>query len=126
ARILLVGSEDEDRSTVGDAICELSKHEVVECSDGRTALALVAEGEFDLVLLDVPLDQGPSALDGFEVCRRLRGDERTEAVPAVFLTASRQDIQSRLRGLELGAADFIVQPIDRLELLARIGSVLRS
>ncbi|HXU81452.1 MAG TPA: response regulator, partial [Polyangia bacterium] len=107
----------------GAAICELSSHEVVECSEGRTALALVAKGDFDLVLLDVQLEDG---LDGLEVCRRLRGDELTQNVPVVFLTATRQDIQSRLRGLELGAADFIVQPIDRLELLARIGSVLRS
>jgi signal transduction histidine kinase len=125
ARILLAGSEDEDRSTVGDAICELSKHEVVECSDGQTALALAAEGDFDLVLLDAKLP-GKKHLDGFEVCRRLRSDERTQNVPVVFLTATRQDVQSRLRGLELGAADFIVQPIDQLELLARIGSVLRS
>ena len=124
ARILLVGSEDEDRSSIGDAICELSKHEVVECSDGRTALSLGSEGSFDLVLLDVQLGRG--GLDGFEVCRRLRADERSQNVPVVFLTATRQDIQSRLRGLELGAADFIVQPIDKLELLARIGSVLRS
>jgi signal transduction histidine kinase len=125
ARILLVGGEDEDRATVGDAICELSKHEVVECSDGLTALALVAEGDFDLVLLDAQLP-GRGKLDGFEVCRRLRSGDRTHSVPVVFLTAIRQDIQSRLRGLELGAADFIVQPIDKLELLARIGSVLRS
>jgi signal transduction histidine kinase/DNA-binding response OmpR family regulator len=129
ARILLVGIEDEDRCAVGDAICELSKHEVVECADGATALALVLEGDFDLVLLDVQLEQESKRterLDGFEVCRRLRSDERTQNVPVVFLTATKQEIQHRLRGLELGAADFIVQPIDRLELLARIGSVLRS
>jgi hypothetical protein len=48
ARILLVGSEDQDRSLAGAAICELSSHEVVECSEGRTALALVAKGDFDL------------------------------------------------------------------------------
>jgi signal transduction histidine kinase len=127
ARILLVGIEDEDRCALGDAICQLSKHEVVECADGTTALQLVQEGDFDLVLLDVQLAQGPKArLDGFEVCRRLRSDERTQNVQVVFLTATKQEIQDRLRGLELGAADFIVQPIDRLELLARIGSVLRS
>jgi signal transduction histidine kinase len=130
ARILLVGIEDEDRCAVGDAISELSKHEVVECADGATALTLAAEGDFDLVLLDVQLEQRSrkacDRLDGFEVCRRLRGDERTQNVQVVFLTATKQETHDRLRGLELGAADFIVHPIDRLELLARIGSVLRS
>jgi signal transduction histidine kinase len=122
ARILLVGPEDEDRCAVADSICELSKHQVIECADGPTALAHLAAEDFDLVLLDVQLD----GLDGFEVCRRIRGDERTQNVPVVFLTSTRQGVQNRLRGLELGAADFIVHPIDRLELLARIGSVLRS
>src|SRR4051812_17801785 len=97
ARILLVGNEDEDRSAIGDAICELSKHEVVECSDGKTALSLVLEGDFDLVLLDVQLE----GVDGLEVCRRLRADERTQNVPVVFLSATRQNITCRLRGLEL-------------------------
>jgi signal transduction histidine kinase len=122
ARILLVGPEDDDRTAVGDAICQLSKHELVECADGPSALAEAADGQFDLALLDVDLE----GLDGFEVCRRLRADERTQHVAVVFLTGTRCEVADRLRGLELGAADFIVQPIDKLELLARIGSVLRS
>ena len=122
SRILLVGTDDEDRAAAAEAISHLSRHEVVACADGREALALAGAGGFDLVLLDVALP----GLDGFEVCRRLRADERTAHVPVVFLTGARQEVQDRLRGLELGAADFIVRPIDRLELLARIGSVLRS
>jgi signal transduction histidine kinase/DNA-binding response OmpR family regulator len=122
ARILLVGKDDENRASVRAAIQQLSTHEVVEAASGLSALERVAREPFDLVLLEVQLPD----LDGFEVCRRVRGKERTEDVPVVFLTAAAQQVDSRLRGLELGAADFIVQPIDNLELLARIGSVLRS
>jgi signal transduction histidine kinase len=122
ARILLVGPDDHHRLAVGDAIGQLSRHEVVVCANGAEALCRALAGDFDLVLLEVRLE----GMDGFEVCRRLRADERTQNVPVVFLTATRQAVQNRLRGLELGAADFIVHPIDKLELLARIGSVLRS
>jgi signal transduction histidine kinase len=122
ARILLVGKDDENRASVAAAIGQLSAHEVVQASDGLVAFEKLAREAFDLVLLDVALP----GLDGFELCRRVRGKEQTENVPVVFLTATHHQVESRLRGLELGAADFIVQPIDSLELLARIGSVLRS
>src|SRR4051812_43192532 len=122
ARILLVGKDDENRASVRAAIQQLSTHQVVEAGTGLGALERVGREPFDLMLLDVQLPD----LDGFEVCRRVRSKERTENVPVVFLTAAAQQVDSRLRGLELGAADFIVQPVDTLELLARIGSVLRS
>jgi signal transduction histidine kinase len=122
ARILLVGKDDENRASVRGAIRQLSTHEVVDAPSGLGALDRLRQEPFDLVLLDVQLPD----LDGFEVCRRIRDQEETENVPVVFLTGSNQPVESRLRGLELGAADFIVEPVDNLELLARIGSVLRS
>jgi signal transduction histidine kinase/DNA-binding response OmpR family regulator len=124
ARILLVGKDDDNRASVRTAIQQLSAHEVIEAASGSAALQRLEREAYDLVLLDVELPERD--LDGFEVCRRVRGRERTENVPIVFLTATHHQVESRLRGLELGAADFIVQPVDNLELLARIGSVLRS
>jgi len=65
-------------------------------------------------------------LDGFELCRRVRANEKTAAVPVVLLATAQSPVENRLRALDMGAADFIVQPIEPLELLARLGSVLRS
>jgi C4-dicarboxylate-specific signal transduction histidine kinase len=124
ARILLVASDDETRACVRRAIEHLSTHQVLEAPSGAAALERMAAEVLDLVLLDVELPDPD--MDGFELCRRVRGRERTENVPVVFLTGAHHQVESRLRGLELGAADFIVRPVDNLELLARIGSVLRS
>jgi DNA-binding response OmpR family regulator len=70
---------------------------------------------FDLVLLDIMLP----GLDGFQVIQ-----EMDENVPVIFLTA-RGDVQDRIKGLKLGADDYIVKPFDMMELLARVESVLR-
>lgn len=122
ARILLVDDDADSRFAVKEAIRLHGHHEVEESADGVSTLERLGHEEFDLVLLDVQMP----GIDGFEVCRRIRADPRARRVPVVFLTATQYQVESRLRGLDLGAADFIVQPINNLELLARIGSVLRS
>src|SRR3954469_25539124 len=124
ARILLVGSDDETRACGRGWSGPLMTPQVLEVPRGAAALERMGAEILDLVLLDVELPDAD--MDGFELCRRVRGRERTENVPVVFLTGAHHQVESRLRGLELGAADFIVRPVDHLELLARIGSVLRS
>jgi signal transduction histidine kinase len=124
ARILLLGSPDETRADARRAIRQLSDHDLIEVCDGAAALARIARdhrGPLDLVLLDVDLP----GVDGFDLCRRIRADERTEHLPVVFLTSQAQ-VELRLRALELGVTDVLVRPVDGLELLARLGSVLRS
>lgn len=121
ARILLVDDSPPSRSAVRRAIQSRSTHEMIEAEDGESALARLAREDFDIVLLEVRLPR----TDGFEVCRRLRAVERSDALPVIFLTAA-SDVENRLRALELGAADFIVKPVADLELLARLESVLRS
>src|SRR5205814_14905 len=83
-------------ASVASAIRQLSAHDVVEDSDGLHAFHLLGRQVFDLLLLDVALP----GLDGFELCRRVRGQEATENVPVVFLTATHAEVESRLRGLE--------------------------
>jgi signal transduction histidine kinase len=122
ACILVVIEEDENRAAVEHAIKSLSTHKIVEASDGDIALGLVEEGSVDLVLACTEI----RGMDGFELCRRLRANEKTTAVPVVLLATAQNPVEQRLRGLDLGVADFIVQPIEPLELLARLGSVLRS
>jgi two-component system response regulator QseB len=87
-------------------------------SDGRSAEAALGTTAFDLVLLDL----GLPVRDGIEVLRALR--RRGDATPVIILTA-RDEMQSRIAGLDAGADDYIVKPFDLDEVLARIRSVLR-
>ncbi len=87
-------------------------------SDGKSASAALQANPFDLVLLDLGLPQG----DGITVLRQMR--QRGNATPVIVLTA-RDDIQSRIAGLDAGADDYIVKPFDLDEVMARMRSVLR-
>jgi len=89
-------------------------HECRSAFDGREALDALAGGGIDLVLLDILLPE----MDGFEVMRRIRG------TPVIFLTA-RSGLADKVKGLSLGADDYLVKPFEMLELLARVDAVLR-
>ncbi|OGB92732.1 MAG: metal-dependent phosphohydrolase [candidate division NC10 bacterium RIFCSPLOWO2_12_FULL_66_18] len=88
--------------------------------DGEEALAKVAADSPDLILLDVMMPK----VDGFEVCRRLKSDERTILVPVVMVTALTATDQ-RIKGIEAGADDFLSKPYNRLELFTRVRSLLK-
>ncbi len=88
--------------------------------DGREALDVVSRDQPDLVLMDVMMP----TLDGFETCRRLKSDRATCLVPVVLVTAL-QDPGDRIRGLEVGADDFLIKPVNDAELTARVRSLLR-
>ncbi|WP_018638900.1 response regulator transcription factor [Parafrankia elaeagni] len=116
ARVLLV----EDDPTVADVVGRYLSHagfEVERAGDGHAALALAAECQPDLVVLDLMLP----GLDGRQVCRRLR--ERS-AVPIVMLTALGEEAD-RVAGLETGADDYVTKPFSPRELVLRVQSVLR-
>ena len=91
--------------------------ELVVAADGTQALELAGTQELDLVLLDI----GLPGLDGYEVLRQLR---RTSQVP-VIVVSGRSDELDKVRGLELGADDYLTKPFGHLELLARVKAVLR-
>jgi signal transduction histidine kinase len=93
---------------------------VVEAYDGEEALAKVAAEEPDLVILDVMMPK----MDGFEVCRRLKTDERTRFIPVILLTAKRE-VPDKVKGLDTGADDYVTKPFDPKELLARVKSLLQ-
>jgi diguanylate cyclase (GGDEF)-like protein/PAS domain S-box-containing protein len=86
---------------------------------GPEALELVHAGQPDLILLDVMMPQ----MDGYEVCARLKADPATKEIPVVFVTAS-GDEQSELRGLQLGAADYVTKPISLPVVRARVRNLL--
>ena len=88
--------------------------------NGRDGLHLASEAEVDLVVLDVMLPR----MDGWEVLAQLRARAATAQLPVLFLTA-RDEVQDRVRGLELGADDYLVKPFAFVELVARIRTLLR-
>jgi putative two-component system response regulator len=90
------------------------------CDNGLDALKQASILQPDLILLDVMMP----GIDGFEVCRRIRADPLLADVPVVMTTAL-DDKASRLEGIEAGADDFISKPIDRMEIRARVNTIIR-
>jgi PAS domain S-box-containing protein len=119
SRILVVDDVAANRRLL-EAILALDGYEVVLAGGGEQALARVAEGDIDLVLLDVMMP----ILDGVAVCRRIRTELDQPLLPIVMVS-SLADPASRTRSLEAGADDYLVKPIDDEELLVRVRTLLR-
>jgi phosphate regulon transcriptional regulator PhoB len=94
--------------------------EVESFKDGRHGVDYVRQNSADLLLLDIMLPD----LDGMEICKQLRADERLKNIPIIFLTAKGEEVD-RVVGLEIGADDYVVKPFSPRELVARVKAVLR-
>ncbi len=94
--------------------------DVVTALSGQEALEICANGQIDVILLDIMMP----GLDGFEVCRRLKRDAATAHIPVVMVTALDQ-VEDRVRGLEAGADDFLSKPVNDLQLMTRVKSLVR-
>lgn len=116
--ILVVDDEPLNRKLVRAILG--ADHTIVEAGDGESGIARVAAGDVDLVILDVQMPR----MDGFEVCAQLKRDHATPYLPVLLLTAL-ADKDSRLRGYEAGADDFLTKPIDQRELVLRTRAFLR-
>jgi DNA-binding response OmpR family regulator len=117
ARVLLV----EDDATVRDVVTRYlgeAGYEVTEAVDGRAGLESTRDRLPDVVVLDLMLP----GMSGLDVCRALRRDH--ERLPILMLTALGEE-RDRVRGLELGADDYVTKPFSPRELVLRVGSVLR-
>lgn len=118
-KILLV---DDEKDIVEMVRYNLEKENyfVITAYDGEEALSKVQDNP-DLVILDVMMPK----LNGFEVCRRLRDDKKTEKLPVIFLTAKASETDE-INGLNLGANDYIVKPISPKKLIARVQTIFRN
>jgi putative two-component system response regulator len=93
---------------------------VIAVPDGASALLELSRTQVDLVLMDVLMP----TLNGFEVCEKIKANPETYLIPVILVTAL-SDKQDRLEGIKVGADDFLSRPIDRIELLARVRSLLK-
>jgi len=116
--VLAVDDQPENLAAVAEALRPLG-YNVLRAGSGTDALRLVQDERPDVVLLDIVMPE----LDGFEVCRRLKADDETRLIPVVFLTGL-ESREARLRGLELGATDFLIKPFDLVELETRVRNLV--
>jgi DNA-binding response OmpR family regulator len=119
ARILIV-EDDGDLSDMLDAYFGSQHYEVWTAAWGQDALQISQEQDLSLIMLDIHLPD----MDGFEVCRQLRQNRRTQDVPIIFLTEKRER-DDRLQGLELGGIDYITKPFDIQELRLRVHNAVQ-
>ncbi|GAA3076586.1 PleD family two-component system response regulator [Rhizobium viscosum] len=94
--------------------------DVLTAADGYEALAICDRNQVDLILLDIMMP----GIDGFEVCERLKANPKTAHIPVVMVTALDQSAD-RVRGLKAGADDFLTKPVNDLQLISRVKSLLR-
>ena len=95
-------------------------YEIVKAASGEEAFEKLSGHRIDLILLDVMMP----GMDGFEVTRRVRQDATHRLLPIILVTAL-QETEDRVKGIEAGCDDFISKPIDKIELLARVRSLLK-
>lgn len=118
--LILVVDDDQQNLELVQAYLEDIECETVAAHDGIEALEKVARDKPDLILLDVMMPK----MSGFEVCRRLKLDTATANIPVIMVTALNEfgDIE---RGIDSGTDDFVSKPINKLELLTRIRTMLK-
>lgn len=121
ANILVIEDQDFELKKLKDTI-ESEGHEVSTAPNGIAALELIKQNSFDVIILSLDMDHG-SDDDGLRFLSHLRSNDKTRSIP--ILMVSREDSTKIARGLEIGAHDYIVRPIDKNELKARLKTQIR-
>src|SRR3990167_3190715 len=116
---ILVADDIKQNVKLLKVILTASEYDVIEAYDGEETLEKVQTENPELILLDIMMPK----LSGFEVCKKLRANDRTKNIPVIMITAL-HEMDDRIKGIEAGADDFISKPFNKVELLARIKSLL--
>jgi phosphate regulon transcriptional regulator PhoB len=117
---ILIVEDEKDIVKMLDYNLKKEGFKVLSASDGEDALDAAVSKRPDLILLDLMLP----GMDGLEVCKKLKSEQKTSSMPIIMLTAKGQE-SDKVVGLELGADDYVTKPFSPRELLARIKAVLR-
>jgi two-component system, sensor histidine kinase and response regulator len=117
---ILVVDDDPRNLRLMESILKTSGYPVITAQDGEQALEAVARQRPDAMLLDVMMPR----MSGFEVCKKLRSQYETRLLPIIMVTALNA-LEEKVQALEMGADDFLSKPINRMELLAKLRSILR-
>jgi DNA-binding response OmpR family regulator len=117
--LILVADDDADLRALVAYRLESAGYEVVQAVDGQQAVELAFERAPDVVVLDLMMPK----LDGYEVARRLRADERTHSVPVLLLTSRSQE-RDVAAGFDAGANDYVTKPFSPAELQVRVRAML--
>ena len=112
-RLLIVDDQAANVRVMAEALKD--EYDICFATTGAKALELASNAEVDLVLLDVVMPD----LDGFEVCRRLKSDDRTSSIPIIFVTA-REEVEDEAMGFDVGGVDYIAKPIRPPVVKARV------
>jgi CheY-like chemotaxis protein len=120
APVVLVVDDNQQNRELLQAYLEDLECETVPANDGLEALEMLAKDPPDLILLDVMMPK----MSGFEVCRRIKNDPKTADIPVIMVTALNEfgDIE---RGIDSGTDDFLSKPVNKLELLTRVKTMLK-
>jgi two-component system cell cycle response regulator len=116
---ILIVDDDPTTCALTTTVLEREGYRTRFCTNGKDALEVVASTPISLVLLDVMMP----GMDGFEVCARLRATEAGKKLPIILLTG-RDDVDTRLEGIQSGVSEFLAKPVSRHELVARVRAQL--
>ena len=117
--ILVVDDHSQDIELL-EAYLVPQGYEIIKASSGEEALKKLVHNQIDLILLDVMMPK----MSGLEVLKKLRADEKTRLIPVVMVTVLKET-EDKVKALEAGCDDFISKPVDKVELLARVKSILK-
>ncbi|HEY2747683.1 MAG TPA: response regulator [Polyangia bacterium] len=117
---LLVVDDEPEINRLVARIFEKRGYRVITAADGAEALASVERDRPDLIMLDLNLPK----IDGWEVCRKLKGDPSTRAIPIIMLTAAHANVDDAEIGLGLGADEYVAKPFVRAVLLHNVERLL--
>ena len=118
--VILVVDDQPQNIELLEAYLVPQGYDVVKAVNGEEALETLSANKIDLILLDVTMP----GMDGFEVTRRVRSDDKNHLLPIIMITALRER-EDRIKGIEAGCDDFLSKPVDKIELLARVQSLLK-
>jgi len=117
-KILIVDDVSRNIQILGNILSQ-EQFQIAYAQSGKQAIDICETQDFDLILLDIMMPE----MDGYEVCERLKENPSTSEIPIIFLTA-KADMDSIIKGFEIGGQDYITKPFNAAELLARVKSHL--